>query len=262
MSFDRHQLLWKKLRKRSNSAPSAQVLKNFGCQEPSLVAAAQDQIWLAHKSGKLKVFRYRIDPGDLSLNLDDNEAQLYGHFGDVTALDLCPQFGIALSGSKDKSAIVWDTDKLKFVLSLDFETAVSGCAVSRTCGDLCVVTDGEDETSSYINAFTINGSSLGHVRCEPRVTSVTFSSCPEGVAVNVIATGHFKTGTVRLWSSWDLAPIRDVCTLQESPVIAIAFNSDNQNLYASTEDGEVVVFEKATISGLGQAPKFGDLTYM
>ena len=122
--------------------------------------------------------------------------------------------------------------------------------------------------------------SIGERRCEPQITAVGYSSCPEGVSVNVVATGH-RNGMVRLWSSWDLSPVRDIPTLQTSAVTAVAFSFDNQvcksnhsvtrshqlrsprlpqNLYAATEDGEVVIFEKSNISGLDNAPKFVDLT--
>ena len=65
---------------------------------------------------------------------------------------------------------------------------------------------------------------------------------------------------MRLWSSWDLSPVRDVPTLQTSAITAVAFSFDNQNLYAATEDGEVVIFEKSNMSGMDNAPKFVELT--
>ena len=68
---------------------------------------------------------------------------------------------------------------------------------------------------------------IGERRCEPPITAVGYSSCPEGVSVNVVATGH-RNGMVRLWSSWDLSPVRDIPTLQTSAVTAVAFSFDNQ----------------------------------
>ena len=68
---------------------------------------------------------------------------------------------------------------------------------------------------------------IGERRCEPPITAAGFSSCPEGVSVNVVATGH-RNGMVRLWSSWDLSPVRDIPTLQTSAVTAVAFSFDNQ----------------------------------
>ena len=74
---------------------------------------------------------------------------------------------------------------------------------------------------------TINGLTIGERRCEPPITAVGYSSCPEGVSVNVVVTGH-KNGMVRLWSSWDLSPVRDIPSLQTSAVTAVAYSFDNQ----------------------------------
>merc|ERR1711879_593351 len=74
---------------------------------------------------------------------------------------------------------------------------------------------------------TINGLIIGERRCEPLITAVGYSSCPEGVSVNVVVTGH-KNGMVRLWSSWDLSPVRDIPSLQTSAVTAVAYSFDNQ----------------------------------
>ena len=42
------------------------------------------------------------------------------------------------------------------------------------------------------------------------VNCLAFSNAPEGLSVNVIA-GGLESGLVRLWSSWDLRPLRDIC---------------------------------------------------
>ena len=38
---------------------------------------------------------------------------------------------------------------------------------------------------------------------------------------------------VRLWSSWDLSPVRDIPTLQTFAVTAVAFSFDNQVCYSN-----------------------------
>ena len=43
-----------------------------------------------------------------------------------------------------------------------------------------------------------------------RVNCVAFSDAPEGLSVNVVA-GGLDSGAVRLWSAWDLRPLRDIC---------------------------------------------------
>ena len=82
----------------------------------------------------------------------------------------------------------------------------------------------------FLSCRTINGLTIGERRCEPPITAVGYSSCPEGVSVNVVVTGH-KNGMVRLWSSWDLSPVRDIPSLQTSAVTAVAYSFDNQVSY-------------------------------
>ena len=99
--------------------------------------------------------------------------------------------------------------------------------------------------------------------CEPPIDSLTFSSSPEGTAVNVVATGHRTTGVIRLWSSWDLTPVRDIDTkLSKLSIVAVAFSFDNQNLFAATSDGDIVIFEKDNMTGLQRPPKYLNLTEM
>jgi len=45
------------------------------------------------------------------------------------------------------------------------------------------------------------------------------------------------SGVVRLWSTWDLSPVRDLDTrLPLSPVTAVAFSFDNRALFAANQE--------------------------
>ena len=49
----------------------------------------------------------------------------------------------------------------------------------------------------------------------------------------------------RLWSSWDLMIIRDISSDQiSSPLVAITFSADSQQLYASADGGLVAMWQK------------------
>jgi hypothetical protein len=50
--------------------------------------------------------------------------------------------------------------------------------------------------------------------------------------------------------------------LPDSPIVALAFSFDNQNLFAGTSDGDVVIFEKSNVTGLQRPPKYLNLTEM
>ena len=93
--------------------------------------------------------------------------------------------------------------------------------------------------------FNINGRLVVSQRAiEPYITTLAFSGLSDGLAVNVIATGHATTGVIRFWSSWDLIPLRDIDTGHpESPVFSVQFSKDCKNLYASFNDGYLVIFQ-------------------
>jgi lysosomal-trafficking regulator len=138
-------------------------------------------------------------------------------------------------------------------------------SVSRTSGDFAVVSQpvDVDENFSTLSLFTINGNLVSSRRCEPPIDAVTFSTSPEGVAVNVVATGHRTTGVIRLWNSWDLTPVRDIDTkVPQFSIVALAFSFDNQNLFAATSAGDVIIFEKSDVTGMQRPPKYLNLTEM
>ncbi len=45
-------------------------------------------------------------------------------------------------------------------------------------------------------------------------------------------------------------------------MVALCWSHDCQNLYVSTKDQELIVFEKADVTGVGNAPKYVNLTAM
>lgn len=72
---------------------------------------------------------------------------------------------------------------------------------------------------SDLRLWTVNGDLIGHVHCREIICSVAFSNQPEGMSVNVIA-GGLANGVVRLWSTWDLKPVREITFSKSSkPII-------------------------------------------
>ena len=56
---------------------------------------------------------------------------------------------------------------------------------------------------------TINGERVSDYQCRELILCLAFSTLPEGRAVNVLV-GGLSNGTIRIWSSWDLIPVRDI----------------------------------------------------
>eukprot|EP00095_Tigriopus_kingsejongensis_P007226 snap_masked-scaffold1635_size32709-processed-gene-0.6 protein:Tk07226 transcript:snap_masked-scaffold1635_size32709-processed-gene-0.6-mRNA-1 annotation:"lysosomal-trafficking regulator-like" len=200
------------------------------------------QIWVGFESGKILVFNYSFDHVNLVLETSLSSRALYAHTSTVSHLEVCHEFGLLLSGSTDRSVILWDKEDSGLIRCLDLPGPLECLATSRTSGDIAL-SSGES-SSSQLSLYTINGKLVASISVEPVLTSLCFSSCPEGVSVNAVATGH-ANGNVRLWSSWDLSPITDIPTLQTSPITALAFNLSNQNLFVATQGQEVIVYEKS-----------------
>lgn len=52
------------------------------------------------------------------------------------------------------------------------------------------------EDGSIMKLWSVNGRFIGHVTCEHMINCLEFSSAPEGISVNVIATG-LTNGVIR-----------------------------------------------------------------
>lgn len=95
--------------------------------------------------------------------------------------------------------------------------------------------------SSVIYVHTINGKLVGFVDCNIQVTSVCYSTAPEGISVNVIVVG-LVNGLVRLYSSWDLSRVKEFHVAGLScPISSLLYSRDNQLLYVAYETGQLVV---------------------
>lgn len=115
---------------------------------------------------------------------------------------------------------------------------------------------------SSLTLHTVNADFVGTVNTHEQITAVCFSSAPEGLSVNVIATGLFN-GTIRLWSSWDLSPVREISSPGLTyPIISVTYSQDSQHLYASSSDGVVAIWEGGGIKAANKTPKFFNLTFM
>ena len=70
-------------------------------------------------------------------------------------------------------------------------------AVSDTLGDIATVCYGNDnDKDCLLRLHTVNATLVRTMNLSMRVTALCFSTAPEGVSVNVIATGH-SNGMIR-----------------------------------------------------------------
>ena len=156
---------------------------------------------------------------------------LYGHRAAVRSISLNKNYSIALSSDATGVVILWDMGKqmhLRTIIDIEFAFGDAPLTtISDTLGDLAVVsyraTTGRVDCSQ-LAVFTINGRHVGKVitgggggsggggdptDSSAYITSLCYSTCTEGLAVNAIATG-LSNGAIKLWSSWDLTLLRTI----------------------------------------------------
>ncbi|XP_065091196.1 WD repeat and FYVE domain-containing protein 3-like [Ochlerotatus camptorhynchus] len=126
---------------------------------------------------------------------------LHGHFDAVTSLAASSAYNIIVSGSKDKSAIIWDMSRYKYVRQLlNHVGVVAAVNINELTGDIATC------SATWLYVWSINGDCLAKVNtsigCADRmqqILCVTFSHKNEWDNDNVIITGS-TDGVVRMWS--------------------------------------------------------------
>ncbi|OAD76680.1 hypothetical protein PHYBLDRAFT_109698, partial [Phycomyces blakesleeanus NRRL 1555(-)] len=135
---------------------------------------------------------------------------LRGHTSSVTALTASRSNSILVSGSEDKSAIVWDLNRMKYVRSLmGHENGVQLVCINDSTGDIITC------SGHVIRVWTINGELLlsksTGSSSEPILSCVFYEERPkEWSGKEQIITGH-KKGIIKV--SPGISAIAFVCEL-------------------------------------------------
>ncbi|KAJ8383375.1 hypothetical protein AAFF_G00221650 [Aldrovandia affinis] len=122
---------------------------------------------------------------------------LLGHTDAVTCLTASSAYHIVVSGSRDRTCIIWDLNKLSFVTQLRGHRApVSTICINELTGDIV------SSAGTYIHVWSINGSPLVSVNTftgrSQQIMCCCVSEMNEWDTQNVIVTGH-SDGVVRFW---------------------------------------------------------------
>uniref|UniRef100_A0A3Q1FPP0 Lysosomal trafficking regulator n=1 Tax=Acanthochromis polyacanthus TaxID=80966 RepID=A0A3Q1FPP0_9TELE len=200
------------------------------------------QLFTGSKCGVITAYSNRFTSTTPSEMEVESQVHLYGHTGEVTSLFVCKPYSILISVSDDGTCILWDLNRLCYVQSLTgHKSPVTAVSASETTGDIATVCDSEGGGSD-LRMWTVNGDLIGHVHCREIICSVAFSNQPEGVSVNVIA-GGLENGVVRLWSTWDLKPVREITFPKSSkPIISLTYSCDGHHLYTANSEGTVMAW--------------------
>lgn len=69
-------------------------------------------------------------------------------------------------------------------------------SISETLGDIVTIACDDNSGKSIMTLQTINTSYINSLESDKKITAVCFSNAPEGISVNVIATG-LEDGSVK-----------------------------------------------------------------
>eukprot|EP00092_Neocalanus_flemingeri_P032520 GFUD01035369.1.p1 GENE.GFUD01035369.1~~GFUD01035369.1.p1 ORF type:complete len:2027 (+),score=668.98 GFUD01035369.1:647-6082(+) len=207
-------------------------------------------VWLGHQSGIVTVYPLTHTKHGPVLS---HPTRLHGHTAQVTTICLCPEFGVAVSACEDGSLASWDLHSLQLLHHVTLQPShvhlPLHVAISAKSGDVAVA-QGESVTLFTINLYKVVKCSTGE-----KVTVIAFSNQEEGVSTNCVAVG-LQSGLVKLYSSLDLLHLRDISGTPNSPITALVYSEDSQNLAIATQDGVVTIMEKSGNRGLNRTPKY------
>ncbi|KFM56661.1 WD repeat and FYVE domain-containing protein 3, partial [Stegodyphus mimosarum] len=127
---------------------------------------------------------------------------LYGHTESVTCLAASRAYNLIVSGSRDRTCILWDLSRLVFVRQLLGHPApVAAVAINEVTGDIATC------AGTHLFLWSINGDEIASVNTATgradrmqTILCVAFSYLNEWDNQNVIMTGS-SDGVVRMWSA-------------------------------------------------------------
>ena len=129
----------------------------------------------------------------------EHRATLCGHDGKILCLDFCSAYSIVVSGSADRTAMVWDSRGAKLLRVLGGHSgSVVSVSVNAVSGHIATLTSGE------LRLYSINGDLLSsvtlqsHKQSRPKARVVMCPPSGDWQDGIVAVTGH-EGGYVYLW---------------------------------------------------------------
>lgn len=249
--------------------PPRPLIKSSGLDPITILGSAPDcgQLWIGHLSGRITVHTYTVIISKIDFS-STPASILLAHRSRITTISLSRAFSIAVTGDAIGVIVIWDLNSLTYIRSIfcDQNYPIRLLSISETLGDIAVtyevpkINENTSSSESELKVFTINAKAVGSILSKTKITAVCYSNAPEGVSVNVIATG-LDNGVIRLWSSWDLKLVREIINGMKGcgAIIAIAWALDQHHFYAVTEDFTILIWEGSKRLSNG-TPKFVNLT--
>ncbi|XP_063958609.1 lysosomal-trafficking regulator-like isoform X1 [Lytechinus pictus] len=246
--------------KHKTKTPAINFLRSNTNDEITTCSSVSDcrLMFTGMASGMIIAYNIKFNPyKQSSIEVTRSVVRLLGHTGPVTCLYVCRPYSILVSASQDGTCIIWDLNRLCYVRSLKDETKRGGSiiavAVSEVSGDIASVSNvaSADDLSMSLTAagvseltlWSINADLIGRVFCHSQMLCLSFSNAPEGISINAIAAGCYD-GVVRMWSTLDLSPLRNISVEMHRPITSLTFSHDSHFLFTCDEDGLVIAWGK------------------
>ncbi|XP_067828723.1 WD repeat- and FYVE domain-containing protein 4 [Heptranchias perlo] len=124
---------------------------------------------------------------------------LHGHTEAVTCLVVSLSYNVIVSGSRDRTCIVWDFNTLTYVSQLqDHKATVSAVSINDLTGDIVSC------AGTHLYLWTINGQAITSINTSSEPTDEILCCCftevHEWDSRNVVVTGC-ADGVLRLWKT-------------------------------------------------------------
>mmetsp|Transcript_362 Transcript_362/g.1054 ORF Transcript_362/g.1054 Transcript_362/m.1054 type:complete len:1779 (-) Transcript_362:1128-6464(-) len=162
------------------------------------------------------------------------QASLFGHTRAIKCVAVSEAWSVIVSGSSDRTCIIWDLNRLMYVRSLQLEGTVRVVAISPVNGRIFTASDVDEDCS--LSLWTINGRLLGQAMCtKDRALCAIFTTGVEGVCRNVVAVG-MKSGVINILDAWDLSQVARH-RRHSAPVSALCLNRSNTQLISGDLKG-------------------------
>ncbi|XP_041911826.1 WD repeat and FYVE domain-containing protein 3 isoform X3 [Arvicola amphibius] len=180
---------------------------------------------------------------------------LLGHTDTVTCATASLAYHIIVSGSRDRTCIIWDLNRLSFLTQLRGHRApVSALCINELTGDIVSC------AGTYIHVWSINGNPIVSVNTftgrSQQIICCCVSEMNEWDTQNVIVTGH-SDGVVRFWRMEFLQvpetpapePVEELETQEGCPEAQIGQQAqDEDSTDSETEEPSISQEPKETAS--------------
>ncbi len=127
--------------------------------------------------------------------------------------------------------------------------SLSRVCISETTNEIAFISPSVSQLHYYTGNCERIGSVSQPARESCEMKSLCFSNEDEGLSVNVIAVG-LSNGHIRLYSTWDLTPLREICInvpdIIIGEIICVVYSRDGSRLFALDSKSTVYVLQESS----------------